>query len=59
MGIRLLTVSACPRLSGSFRRDEKLGIYLKAYNFAANDKTRKPSGSVEYEVQTFSRDSIR
>ena len=50
MGIRLLTVSACPRLSGSFRRDEKLGIYLKAYNFAANDKPRKPSGSVEYEV---------
>ena len=38
-----------PRLSESFRRDEKMGIYMKAYNFGPDEK-QKPSGTVDYEV---------
>jgi len=32
-----------PRVSASFRRDEKMGIFLKVYNFA-------PGGSIDYEI---------
>jgi GWxTD domain-containing protein len=39
-----------PRLGESFRRDEKMGIYVKLYNFAADEKTNKPVATVEYEV---------
>jgi GWxTD domain-containing protein len=39
-----------PRLSGSFHRHEKMGIYLKAYNFTPDEKTNKPNASIEYEV---------
>jgi len=33
-----------------FRRDEKMGIYLKIYNFGPDEKTQKPNGQIEYEV---------
>jgi GWxTD domain-containing protein len=39
-----------PRLGGSFRRDEVLGIYMKLYNFGMDETTRKPQGQVSYEV---------
>ena len=39
-----------PRLDGVFKRDEKLGIYVTAYNFEADVKTRKPTGQVTYEL---------
>ncbi len=39
-----------PRVGETFRRDEKMGIYVQLYNFGADEKTRKPSGTVEYEV---------
>ncbi|MGE5646615.1 MAG: GWxTD domain-containing protein [Acidobacteriota bacterium] len=39
-----------PRVSETFRRDEKLGIYFQLYNFAADEKTQKPSGEIQYEV---------
>jgi GWxTD domain-containing protein len=39
-----------PRLSDSFRRDEKMGIYLQLYNFGPDEKTQKPNGTVQYEV---------
>jgi len=39
-----------PRVNDTFKRDEKLGIYTQFYNFGADDKTKKPSGSIEYEV---------
>jgi GWxTD domain-containing protein len=39
-----------PRVSESFRRDEKMGIYAEFYNFGMDEKTRKPDGTVEYEV---------
>ncbi|MEX2264720.1 MAG: GWxTD domain-containing protein [Bryobacteraceae bacterium] len=39
-----------PRLSESFKREEKMGIYLQLYNFEADEKSNKPSGVIEYEV---------
>jgi len=39
-----------PRLSDSFTRQEKLGIYTQFYNFAPDEKNKKPSGSIEYEI---------
>lgn len=39
-----------PRLSGTFDRTEKLGIYGQFYNFTADEKTKKPSGQIEYQI---------
>jgi len=39
-----------PRLSESFRRDEKMGIYVQFYNFKPDEKTQKPDASIDYEV---------
>jgi GWxTD domain-containing protein len=39
-----------PRLDETFSRNEKLGIYLQAYNFAENEETHRPSGTIEYIV---------
>ena len=39
-----------PRMDNTFTRGEKMGIYVKAYNFAADEGTRKPDASVEYIV---------
>ena len=39
-----------PRMNETFKRDEKMGIYLQLYNFEGDEKTRKPDGSVDYEI---------
>ncbi|SRR5579883_137942 len=39
-----------PRMGNTFKRDEKMGIYLKAYNFEADEGTHKPAGQIEYEL---------
>jgi GWxTD domain-containing protein len=39
-----------PRIDSTFRHDEKLGIYLQLYNFEPDEKTKKPEGSVDYEI---------
>jgi GWxTD domain-containing protein len=39
-----------PRLNDKFTRDEKMGIYMQVYNFAPDDKTQKPLGQIEYEI---------
>jgi GWxTD domain-containing protein len=39
-----------PRMDDIFKRDEKMGIYLKLYNFQPDEATHKPSGQVTYEV---------
>ena len=39
-----------PRLTDTFRQDEKLGIYLQLYNFGPDEKTQKPNGTIEYSV---------
>jgi 5-hydroxyisourate hydrolase-like protein (transthyretin family) len=44
------TTKVRPRVTESFSRGEKMGIYMKLYNFEADEKTRKPNGEVIYEV---------
>ena len=39
-----------PRVGGKFARGEKMGIYLQVYNFSPDDKSHKPSGSIDYEI---------
>ena len=39
-----------PRMDETFKRDEKMGIYLQVYNFEPDEKTKKPSGSIQYEI---------
>jgi GWxTD domain-containing protein len=40
-----------PRISESFRRDEKLGIYLQLYNFSLDEESKKFDGTITYEVK--------
>jgi|SRR5579871_38758 len=39
-----------PRVDSTFKHEEKMGIYMKLYNFEGDEKTHKPVGQVEYEV---------
>ena len=39
-----------PRMDATFRRDEKMGIYLQLYNFEPDEKTKKAEGTIEYEI---------
>jgi GWxTD domain-containing protein len=39
-----------PRVNGTFKRDETMYIYLQVYNFEPDEKTRKPDGSVTYQI---------
>ncbi len=39
-----------PRLGDKFKRDESMGIYLQVYNFGPDEKTQKPAGAIEYEI---------
>ncbi len=44
------TTKVRPRVGETFRRDERMGVYVQFYNFAPDEKTQKPNGSVQYEV---------
>jgi hypothetical protein len=39
-----------PRLGDVFKRNETLGIYMKLYNFGADETTHHPDGDVRWEV---------
>ncbi|HTW63063.1 MAG TPA: GWxTD domain-containing protein [Bryobacteraceae bacterium] len=39
-----------PRLTDTFARNEKLGIYTQFYNFTPDAKTKKPNASIEYDI---------
>ena len=39
-----------PRVDDVFKRDEKMGIFLKLYNFAPDENTHKAAGQVQYEI---------
>jgi GWxTD domain-containing protein len=39
-----------PRVGNTFTKDEQMWIYLQVYNFGPDEKTREPSGSIEYEI---------
>ncbi len=40
-----------PSVEEKFSRNQRLGIYLQVYNLATDEKTRKPSATVEYALQ--------
>lgn len=39
-----------PRMNDTFSREEKLGIYTQFYNFTPDEKTKKPNGSIQYQI---------
>jgi GWxTD domain-containing protein len=39
-----------PRINDTFDRKEKLGIYTQIYNWGPDEKTKKPNGTIEYEL---------
>jgi 5-hydroxyisourate hydrolase-like protein (transthyretin family) len=39
-----------PSMDSTFKRSQKLGIYIQFYNFEVDEVTKKPSGTVEFEV---------
>jgi GWxTD domain-containing protein len=39
-----------PRVDATFKRSEKMGIYLQIYNFEPDAKTNKPDGTVQFEI---------
>jgi hypothetical protein len=40
-----------PSVTNKFTRDQTLGIYMQVYNLGIDDKTKKPSLDVRYEVE--------
>nr|MCU0229289.1 GWxTD domain-containing protein [Bryobacterales bacterium] len=40
-----------PRITESFRRDEKMGIYVQLYNFTQDTESKKFEGTITYEVR--------
>jgi GWxTD domain-containing protein len=39
-----------PRISDTFKQNEIMGIYTEFYNFGMDEKTKKPEGTIEYDV---------
>jgi GWxTD domain-containing protein len=39
-----------PRMDNSFKRSEMMRIYMQLYNFDIDEVSKKPEGTVEYEV---------
>ncbi len=39
-----------PRVDETFKQDETMGIYTEFYNLGMDEKTKKPAGSIEYDV---------
>jgi GWxTD domain-containing protein len=39
-----------PRVDDTFKQEETMGIYTEFYNFGMDEKTKKPTGSIEYNV---------
>ena len=39
-----------PRINDTFKQDETMGIYTEFYNFGMDEKTKKPEGTIEYDV---------
>ncbi|MGA8027550.1 MAG: GWxTD domain-containing protein [Bryobacteraceae bacterium] len=39
-----------PRMGDTFKQNETMGIYTEFYNFGMDEKTKKPEGTIEYDV---------
>ncbi len=46
----IATSKVRPRVTETFDRKEKMGIYLQLYNFAPDERSQKPVGTIDYEV---------
>ncbi len=50
------TKLAYPHLDGadgkpaSFKRDQRMSLWMQVYNLQADDKTKKPSAKIDYEI---------
>ena len=44
------TLKVRPKMDNTFKLNDKLGFYLQLYNFQPDDKTKKPDGTVQYEI---------
>lgn len=39
-----------PRVDETFKQTEKMGIYTEFYNLGMDEKTKKPAGSINYQI---------
>lgn len=39
-----------PRIDDSFKRNEKMGIYMQVYNLGQSEETSRPEGNVTYQI---------
>ncbi|MBV8550374.1 MAG: GWxTD domain-containing protein [Acidobacteriaceae bacterium] len=39
-----------PRVNDVFKQDEAMGIYTEFYNLGMDEKTKKPEGTIEYDI---------
>lgn len=39
-----------PRIDNKFNKTEAMYIYMQLYNFGPDEKTQKPAGAIEYEI---------
>jgi hypothetical protein len=45
-----------PRITDSFKQNEKLGIYVQLYNFTADEASKKFDATIHYEVKKLGSD---
>jgi hypothetical protein len=47
-----------PRVGDTFKQNETMGIYTEFYNLGMDEKTKKPEGTIEYEVLNASNQMV-
>jgi GWxTD domain-containing protein len=47
-----------PRVGDTFKQDETMGIYTEFYNLGMDEKTKKPDGTIEYDVINASNETV-
>jgi GWxTD domain-containing protein len=47
-----------PRVDETFKQDETMGIYTEFYNLGMDEKTKKPEGTIEYDVVNASNQTV-
>ncbi|MBV9612019.1 MAG: hypothetical protein JO091_06080 [Acidobacteriaceae bacterium] len=47
-----------PRVGDVFKQDETMGIYTEFYNLGMDEKTKKPAGTIEYDVVNASNQTV-
>jgi hypothetical protein len=47
-----------PRVNETFKQNETMGIYTEFYNFGMDEKTKKPAGTIEYDVVNSANETV-